>query len=170
MEEVRKAIRRVRYTKPTHDLEDRVKPAVLIEIGHKPKKKKTKAKKSVDELAVGELRFKSLRNVLLEQYTQGVRWWEESSVASYTPPVIEAYADKDYRGMLPVFEQREKSFDYEKVKELQKAAKFADLKLTPWKASPTNNLFKMVYFDDYAAWKWITPGGELLAFIAYDLA
>ncbi len=174
MEEVRLAIRHIRKIRESRleriTCEEKIEKHPTQKKkseSHDPSKKKTlKIKKSVDEVAVFE-RFHSLRNVLLEQYTRS-RFFEEAMV-TYTPPVIEAYTDKEYTKMMFAAEEEKKPFSYEKVEEIQRETKFMD-KFLPGRIASHGMHIKLQHWDDYAIWKMVTPGGQLLAFIAYEIA
>ena len=123
-----------------------------------PKKKKSK-----------KPAFGRFKNVVLETYERS-KLWHHMTEPAYIPPVIEAYADKEYKSATPLEPKEEKSFTPEKLAAIQKEGKLDNLHLSPWKINERAFPVKLQHYDAYELWKLFTPAGQLLAFIAYELA
>ncbi len=130
----------------------------VAEIKPKQKTKKTDS----------EHLFERFKNVVLETYERSKLLQQAMSVV-YQPPVIEAYSDKDYKKQ-EVKTEKKKSFDQEQLMNIQKEGKLDALHLTPWKVNERAFAFKFQHYNEYELWKLITPAGQSLAFIAYELA
>lgn len=112
--------------------------------------------------------FTRFKNVVLETYERSKLLQQAMSI-SYQPPIIEAYTDKDYTKK-EIKTEEKKSFNQEQLMTIQKEGKLDNMHLTPWKINERALPFKLRYYDEYEMWKLLTPAGQSLAFIAYELA